>query len=468
VNLISKLSIYVGLFFGVLVISFLVEGNMAVNNIMQEVSVSNSKLMDEQKTKMTQTLKKAKKAKAQSLINLLSSVSVDALISEDIETLDSLAKIALEDKEVVYIEIFDLDKNLLTSIQKPQKTEDTLILNKDIIDSTDTHYGTISVWIDTIKLNATIGKIVNDAKKLQQKNSLLLEEKGQDSIIEMTVIAVILSTILVITLVIILKKLVVNPLREVVDELEISSADIQILSTNLYDNATKMTQSSSITSNSILSITQTVNDSTQSMNNTSGSIKDVLNLGNSTQVIAKDSHKYVIELQSSMKNIADQSLKISSIVNTIDEIAFQTNLLALNAAVEAARAGENGLGFAVVAEEVKNLAIRSAKEASEISGIINSAVQETKDTEIITENTNQAFRDILEHISKTMELVDKVHSNSEEQTKNINSLNSEISSIRSETEAILTNSNQTEKSSQELENNVNKTKNIVNRVSNML
>ncbi len=86
---------------------------------------------------------------------------------------------------------------------------------------------------------------------------------------------------------------------------------------------------------------------------------------------SQQGYQQMQEMLQSMREIAASSEKVQKVMKVIDDLAFQTNILALNASVEAARAGEIGLGFAVVAEEVKNLARRSATASKETAEIVD-------------------------------------------------------------------------------------------------
>ena len=96
-----------------------------------------------------------------------------------------------------------------------------------------------------------------------------------------------------------------------------------------------------------------------------------------------------------MEAIRASSADVTRIIKTIDEIAFQTNILALNAAIEAARAGEAGAGFAVVAEEVRTLAQRSAQAAQETTEKITASSLRTKAGTEVTKQVGESLESIL-------------------------------------------------------------------------
>lgn len=134
-------------------------------------------------------------------------------------------------------------------------------------------------------------------------------------------------------------------------------------------------------------------------------------------------------LTESMADISAASQQTSKIIKTIDEIAFQTNLLALNAAVEAARAGEAGAGFAVVAEEVRNLALRAAEAAKNTGDLIAGIVQKIEDGDAIVTDAHNAFTDVADRATQAGTLVAEIAEASQEQAQGISQVNEAVSQM---------------------------------------
>ncbi len=167
---------------------------------------------------------------------------------------------------------------------------------------------------------------------------------------------------------------------------------------------------------------------------------------------AAEANTRMDQLTEATRNIDRSSAQIVTIIKTIEDIAFQTNILALNAAVEAARAGSAGKGFSVVADEVRNLAAKSAKAVQSTNQLVNQSIQDVKSGTDSTDLAVSAMQVIHDCIQSIKTLMDEIAAASVQQSEMIVLVESGIKEISA---VVQTNSAAAEKSasvSKELSN----------------
>jgi len=131
---------------------------------------------------------------------------------------------------------------------------------------------------------------------------------------------------------------------------------------------------------------------------------------------ASEADQKMEQLTTATKRIDQSSAQIVTVIKTIEDIAFQTSILALNAAVEAARAGTAGKGFSVVADEVRNLAAKSAEAAQSTNTLINRSIQDVKTGTESTDLAVSAMEIIHDCIQSIKALMDEIAAASVQQS----------------------------------------------------
>jgi methyl-accepting chemotaxis protein len=170
----------------------------------------------------------------------------------------------------------------------------------------------------------------------------------------------------------------------------------------------------------------------------------------------------------SMEEISTASGSVSNIIKTIDQIAFQTNLLALNAAVEAARAGEAGAGFAVVAEEVRNLALRSAEASRTTQDLLQEIIRKIETGSVLVKQTDEKYRVVALNIQEVSKLVEEISVASNEQARGIQQVNTALGQIDEITQHNSASAEESASASQELNAQAERMQGVTDDLTNIV
>ncbi len=254
----------------------------------------------------------------------------------------------------------------------------------------------------------------------------------------------------------------VGSLNGIVSSIITASEQVAAGSNSLSDSSMALSQGATEQASSIEELTASIEEIASQTNLNSQNADMANDYARKAMSNAESGNVQMKDMLKAMDEINVSSAGINKIIKVIDDIAFQTNILALNAAVEAARAGQHGLGFAVVAEEVRTLAAKSASAASETTEMIEGSIRKVEAGTKIANETAKALDKIVEEVEKAASLVGSIATASKEQAAAIEQINQGVMQISQVVQMNAATSEESAAASEELSGQAAQLKEIVN------
>ena len=235
-----------------------------------------------------------------------------------------------------------------------------------------------------------------------------------------------LGTITIIANFILVGKTLIGKMQHIADQLSESIVEMKSASLNISISSQSQAEGAASQAAAIEETSSSLEEMSAMTKGNADNASHAKTLVAKTNTIIDTVNDHMNGMIQAIGEVKETSEKTGKIIKTIDEIAFQTNLLALNAAVEAARAGEAGAGFAVVAEEVRNLAIRSADAARSTSYLIENTIAVVKKSYDLTRVTQESFGENVEIARQVVDIVNEIAVASQEQAQGISQINKAV------------------------------------------
>ncbi|MDZ5700973.1 methyl-accepting chemotaxis protein [Enterobacter ludwigii] len=239
-----------------------------------------------------------------------------------------------------------------------------------------------------------------------------------------------------------------------VREIRASSQTAMTLSDQLSARSAQLSVKTEQQSASLVQTAASMEQMAASTRNNADNTRLASEQANRATLQARKGGELMGQVSTNMQSITECAQQMTEIISMIDGIAFQTNILALNAAVEAARAGDHGKGFSVVAEEVRNLAHRSADAAKNIKTLIEVTSNNVTQGVTVVSEAEKNMQEIVTGSGNVSQLMDDIFTSTSEQEKGISQITLALSELERVTQSNVTMAEQLNGSSDVLRNQV--------------
>src|SRR6056297_2151299 len=268
------------------------------------------------------------------------------------------------------------------------------------------------------------------------------ESEAFVSVDQVTMLILIISVVTVVAVLVIaflFTNSIEKPISKIVENLFESADQVASASEELSSASQQLAEGSSEQASSLEETSATLDESNSMLQQTADNTSKATEISHIAGSASDKGSQQMKEMMSSMEQIRDSSGELSKIIKVIDDIAFQTNLLSLNAAVEAARA-----------EEVRNLAQRSAKAAQDTTEIIEKNVKMSESGVIVAQKVQEALQEINGQSEELSKLIDQINVASKEQSQGISQITQAMSQMEQVTQQNAANAEETASSSEEM------------------
>ncbi len=220
-----------------------------------------------------------------------------------------------------------------------------------------------------------------------------------------------------------------------VREIKASSQTAMTLSEQLSTRSAQLSVKTEQQSASLVQTAASMEQMAASTKNNADNTRQASEQANVATMQARKGGELMGQVATNMASITECAQQMTEIITLIDGIAFQTNILALNAAVEAARAGDHGKGFSVVAEEVRNLAHRSAEAAKNIKTLIEVTSNNVTQGVTVVSEAEKNMHEIVAGSGNVSRLMDDISASTSEQEKGISQITLALSELERVTQS---------------------------------